>query len=383
MNSGLETKEQLFEVMEQIAAEREAARPIVEKLVTGGEPVDDIEIPDGWRTAGMVVELTEGAANICETNPLRSLPLQQLALAVATSIPEENYPSVVSARLKGNAWKEIAWVHTYQNAYEATLRASKTAQMIFAREGVLLHNEARVGVIRSYVFSFLRRDEEALRTIEHCAEVFRSFGDEERIAITKHSKAMLHQSRGELDSACLQYEELLSRYEKSDSVHILAWIYNNLGEAYALLGRLNDAVIALHRARELHAELGLTTDKPDWGLAHVLLARGDFETAVAALTRLRENFLSRHMPEDAGLVGLDIVEAFVATNKIEEARSLTEQVIAEFHSAGLSERAIDALGYLRDLLKSTRTPREAVQHVRFCVKRLRSEPARLFLPLEV
>src|SRR5881397_4422373 len=52
MSTGLETKEQLFEVMEQIAAEREAARPIVENLLSSGEPVDDIEIPGAWRTAG-------------------------------------------------------------------------------------------------------------------------------------------------------------------------------------------------------------------------------------------------------------------------------------------------------------------------------------------
>ncbi|HEY8164520.1 MAG TPA: tetratricopeptide repeat protein [Gemmatimonadaceae bacterium] len=382
MSTGLETKEQLFDVMEQIAAEREAARPIVERLVTGGEPVDDIEIPEGWRTAGFVQELSETAGNICETNPLRSLPLQHLALVLAMRIPESSYPPPISARLKGNAWKEIAWVHLYQNAYEACLRACNAAQRVFAEENTLLHDQARVALTRSYAFTFVRRDEEALRTIQECAEIFCSFGDEDRISITKQAKALVHQNRGELDFACSQYEELLRRYEKTDKIHILAWLYNNLGEAYALLGRLSDAVVALQRARELHAELGLTTDKPDWGLAHVLLAKGEFERAVNLLERLRVNFLARRMPEDAGLVGLDVVEALIATDKMKEARSLTEQIITEFRNADLNERAIEALAYLRDLLPRTETPRKAVQHVRSYVDRLRSEPALLFLPLE-
>ena len=382
MNTGLETREQLFAVMEQIAEEREAARPIVEKLVASGEPVDDIEIPDGWRTAGFVQELSEAAGNTCETNPLRSLPLQHLTLVVATSIPEHRYPSPVAARLKGNAWKEIAWVHLYQNAYEACLRACDTAQLIFSGENTLLHDQARVALTRSYAFTFVRRDEEALSTIKECAEIFCSFGDEDRITITKQAKALVHQNRGQLDFACSQYEELLRRYEKTDKIHILAWLYNNLGGAYADLGRLNDAVVVLQRARELHAELGLTTDKPDWGLAHVLLAKGDFERAITLLGHLRENFLAKRMPEDAGLVALDIVEALIATDEMKEARALTERIITEFRSADLNERAIGALAYLCDLLPKTEKPRKAVRHVRSYVERLRSEPSRLFLPLE-
>ena len=82
MSTGLETKEQLFEVMEQIAAEREAARPIVERLVSSGEPVDDIEIPEEWRTAGFVQELTTTAGAMWQSDPVRSLPLLQLAFAI-------------------------------------------------------------------------------------------------------------------------------------------------------------------------------------------------------------------------------------------------------------------------------------------------------------
>src|SRR5436190_361128 len=47
MRTGLETREELFAVMEQIAEERECARPIVRELVARGRSIDDIEIPEG------------------------------------------------------------------------------------------------------------------------------------------------------------------------------------------------------------------------------------------------------------------------------------------------------------------------------------------------
>src|SRR5436190_4810726 len=78
LQMNIETKEGLFALMEQIAEEREAARPIVERLVTSGEPLEDIETPEGWRTAGMVLELCERATAKNESDPRLSLVLAQI-----------------------------------------------------------------------------------------------------------------------------------------------------------------------------------------------------------------------------------------------------------------------------------------------------------------
>src|SRR5439155_25893539 len=83
------TREELFEVMEKIAAEREAARPIVAQLIASGEPIEDVEIPEGWRTAGMVMELTAASDVIQEAEPSRSREFAQLALAATTGITSD------------------------------------------------------------------------------------------------------------------------------------------------------------------------------------------------------------------------------------------------------------------------------------------------------
>jgi hypothetical protein len=88
------------------------------------------------------------------------------------------------------------------------------------------------------------------------------------------------------------------------------------------------------------------------------------------------------VPEDAGLVALDIVDALIATGRNVEARALTEQVIREFAEANLGNQALTALAYLQDLLRSSPNPRKAVSHVRSYMKRLKSEPSLLFLHLD-
>ena len=87
------------------------------------------------------------------------------------------------------------------------------------------------------------------------------------------------------------------------------------------------------------------------------------------------------MPGEAGVVALDLVECLIALNRNDEARILVETVIGEFQRANLNDRAMTALDYLRELLPK-RASREAVRHVRGYVEKLRSEPGRVFLPLE-
>ena len=104
--------------------------------------------------------------------------------------------------------------------------------------------------------------------------------------------------------------------------------------------------------------------------------------AISALQSIRAQFLSRGMSEEAALVGLDLIDASIATEQRDRAIALTEQVIAEFTAAGLNERAMTALSYLHDLVPTAAEPRRIVAHVRLYLEELRREPTRLFLPLD-
>jgi tetratricopeptide (TPR) repeat protein len=378
----LATREALFDVMEQIAEERIAARPIVEKLLSRGEEVWDEEIPESWRTAGFVQELTAAGAGILETDPSRCLNFTQLALAVVSSIPAETYPSPVQQFIGGRAWKEIGLAHRYLDKYDAALRAYDAAQRAFACEYSLAHEMARTQYGQASVLIMNFRDDEGLRSLNRTLDLFRDFRDEQSLVHCEIAKSVIRYHAGDIKTALALTLELLTKYSVSDDLETLVVLYNNAGHFQVLLGNTEEALIALARASEIAAVLGrpCEVDRAEWGVASVLLSSGDFDTAIALLYRLRNAFLSRQMPEEAGLIALQIVDALVATERREEALRLTEQVLAEFISANGNRHAVTALSYLRDLLPSAKLPRQAVNHVRSFVERLRTEPACLFIP---
>lgn len=377
----IETKEGLFALMEQIAEEREAARPIVEKLIASGEPLEDIEIPEGWRTAGFAIELTNEAESIDESDARRSLSLQHLAYAIAAGPQIGTYSAPTQAYLLGTIWNNIGWQHFYANAYNAAVAACDSAGRIFSQESVLARENARAQLRKAQAFTCIRKTSEALKLIESAVEVFKEFGDSQRVAIAKVVRADLFQFLGDHHLARSGYEQLLLEADSSD-LRTLASIHNNLGHTLCELGRLEDAVIVLQRARALDVELGLPTVKPDWGLARVLLRSGEYEKAIAILQRIRNEFVVRRMHHDVGLVGLDIVDALIALNRFVEARNATEEVLSEFETINLHDDAATALAYLRDLMPQGENLRRAVRHVRSYVERLQFEPTGLFLPLD-
>lgn len=383
VSSELETKEQLFDVMEQIAEEREAAWPVVQELLARKpEELHDIEIEDSWRTAGFVQELSETAARRWQSDPLRSLPLQQLALVLAVSIRQDAYPSLVRARLEGIAWKEIGRVHQIQNAYDAALCAYRAAEACFEREEALVHDAARAKLSCTLLLIYSNQIQDVSPLIEESTSFFRTFGDERFLAMAEFARAFFEQQRGELLAARATYKRILPTICEANDLDTLAPLYHNLGMVYRDLGNPADAVLALQHARQIWADIEMPVEKSDWALAGVLLMNGEFVKALAILRRLRDVFLARRMPQDAGEVALDIVETLIATDRYAEARALTEQVIKEFVSAGLNHSAITALSYLRDLLPTKKEARRAVQHVRSHLQQLRSEPARVFLPMD-
>jgi tetratricopeptide (TPR) repeat protein len=384
VSNRLATREDLFDVMEQIAEERIAARPLVQNLLSRGDEVWDEEIPESWRTAGFVQEVTAAADGILETDPSRSLSFAQLALAAASSIPSKTYPPPVQPFIEGRALKQIATAHRYLDKYDAALRGFDAALRAFARERALVHETARGEFGRATVSVISHHDNDVGELLERAAKVFRSFGDEKSVAHCEIVRAFITYRKGDLQAALMKHLDILRRFGDIADPYTLGALCNNVGHFYALLGNTAEAVSALQRGRDIFTELGMPSevDRADWGLARALLTSGNIEEALPLLYRLRDAYLSRRMPDDAGLIGLHIVDALVALGRRDEALLLTEQVHTEFVNANLNHDAITALAYLRDLLPTSSKPRHVVNHVRSYVERSRKEPARMFIPLD-
>jgi len=376
-----ETRETFVRTIEQLTAERAAAHPIVETLRSNASAAWDAEIPSSWRTAGFVQELTSAASDVLESDPRQSLLLAQLALAVATSIPTGTYATPVQAQIEGTAWKEIGTAHRYLSEYDAALRAYDAAQRSFASASSLGHDVAVIDFARAITLADIERYMEALDLLSDVEPLFRSLGDAARLVKVSLLKGNIYLRQGRLEEARATYEKALEEVGLED-LHTRAMLYLNLGQTCANLGDRNNGVLMLHHARQLLSDLGMSVEvnRTEWKLACVLLLNGEFTKAAPILNGVRDFFLNKGMPEEAGLAGLDVADAMIAIEQTNQARALVERVLTEFTNAKLNARALTALAYLRDVLPTTRQPQRAVRHVRQYLDQLRTEPARLFLP---
>ncbi|HEX9492453.1 MAG TPA: hypothetical protein VGA33_04250, partial [Thermoanaerobaculia bacterium] len=269
----IETREGLFAVMEQIAAEREAARPIVEKLVASGEPVEDIEIPEGWRTAGMVMELCDFAFSRLENDPLQSLAFAHVALAIAGNLGADMYSSTLRAYVEGRAWKEVGYGHRYLDRHDASIPAFQTSETVFSEEGALLHEANISRYLRAGELCEVAKHAEALALNQATTEVFRDVNDIDRLVRCDILEAVIEFRKGALESARKKFEAILNRSRDSVDLYTLGYAYNGLGQTYRVLGRTNDAIMALESARRIFSNLDMPAEinRTDWGEALILL----------------------------------------------------------------------------------------------------------------
>lgn len=378
----LDGRESYLRTIGQLTDERRLAKPVVAALCASASNIWEIDIAPAWRTAGFVQEMTAAANSAVDSDPRSALALAQLALAIATSIPARSYPAPVQAQIEGAAWKEIGLAHYYLNEYDASLRAYDSSIRAYATANSLAHDEAVIEFARAIVFVDLDRYDEALGILNKVEPLFEGFGDQKHVVQVKALRGNLYLRLHRWEDAVPIYESALAEVPAGD-LHTRSVLLSNLGQAFAELGRFSNAAMMLHEARQTFAGLDMTIEatRCEWNLGRLLIRTGEYSKAVAMLFRIRRFFLEKGLPEEAGLAGLDLVDASIAIGAADGVHALVSQILSEFTAANLNSRALSALAYLRDVLPTTPKPASAVRHVRDYLDRLQNEPALLFLPL--
>lgn len=365
-----------------IERERETARPIVAGLRRAIDEVWDRDVPAQWRTLGFVEELLATSRGTLDEDPAASVALAQLGLVVVTTIPRDAYPRPLALQLEIAVWKELATARRFRSEYDSALRALDAADRRLDEAPALGHDRAIVQLTRAIVLREMNRLDEAASLLAASEPIFAEYGDDRLLAQCCFLGGTIDHCRGQFASAITAYERAIDALHDMDDLHTLAGAYCNLGQAQTALGRPHDAAIALQHALGILEGLGMTAEvvRTRWSLGNLLLATSQYARAATMLLAARDGFLSVGLPEEAGLAGLDVAEAWIALGKFAEAQALVERVRSEFERAHLNLRALTALSYLRDMT-NTRRAAKAVQHVRRYLEELRREPLQLFCPL--
>lgn len=374
----------LARLAQRVEQERVAAKPVVARLKASirTDELWDRQVPERWCTVGVVQELSAAAGDTLAVDPVTAEALARYALVVVHSIAVAEYPRTLLQSVEAEAWKELASAHRLQSKYDAALRALDAADRCVSDAPALGYDRAVLQFARSLVLNDQHQFAGANALLREAREVFASYKDRRRAGQCLLLEGMIEQRQGHFIKASIAYQDAIVLLRETHDIESLASAYSNLAQTHLELGELDAAVSALHDAYVIFKDLGLLTEvaRVRHVLGRVSLRSEKYHVARDVFAEVRLVYLGLHMPEEAGIAGLDLAETWLALGDRDRARRLVEEVVREFSDANLGERMLAAFTYLRDVIQ-TPGARAAVQHVRRYVDELHQNPLQLFVPL--
>jgi tetratricopeptide (TPR) repeat protein len=327
------------------------------------------------RNNAALEQLSEEVRKRLHRQPREALAIANLSASIAESLPSSQYPPVVLAQIRANAWKDRASTLRYLARYDEAIEAAERGEECLAGFASLEHDRAIVRMVKGMVLAQQERFDEAHAILSECRRVFREYDDITRYVQAGLAEAnTLYRATRHIQAERL-LQDLLRDSIAAGDVESQARIHNNLGYCATHLDDYARANIHFSEAVAKFTDLGFTSEVPrtERGAGLVLIARGQVTTGLQRLRQARRSFADSGMIEEAGLCALNIAAVLVERRDYTEARLLTQTVVDEFTDAGLDERAIAAVIGLRDAMDVDNATAETVRTVHAFVERLRNE----------
>jgi len=327
------------------------------------------EMPD-LRNNAALEQMSEEVRRRLHRKPREALAIANLSASIAESLAPSQYPSVVLAQLRGNAWKDRASTLRYLARYDEALEAAERGEEALAPFASLEHDRAVIRMVKGMILAQQEQFEDAHQILSESRRVFREFGDTKRYIQAGMAQAnMLYREDRYNDSSEL-LQDLLHDAISSDDLEAQARIHNNLGHSASQLGDFASANIHFSEAVAKFTDLGFVAEVPRtaFGAGVLLIGKGQITAGLARLREARQEFTAAGMVDEAGLCALRIVETLIECGEDTAARQLTQDVIDEFTAAGLDARAITAIARLRDAIEVDDATAETVRTVHAFVR---------------
>jgi tetratricopeptide (TPR) repeat protein len=359
---------------ERLERERDSGTDVVARHLRDS-PVEEwprlAEAPE-LRNNASLEQMSEEVRRRLHRKPREALAIANLSASIAESLPPSQYPPVILAQLRANAWKDRASTLRYLARYDEAIEAADRGEEALAPFASLGHDRAIVRMVKGIVFLQTGRFDEASKVLADCRRVFYEFNDDRRYVQAGIAQASVPYEALEYAEASRLYSEVLQDAVAAGDVESQARIHNNLGYCATHLGDFVQATIHFSEAVAKFTDLGFTAEVPrtERGAGLVFIARGQITAGLARLRQARRSFAETGMIEEAGLCALTIAAVLIERGDYTEARMLTRTVANEFTAAGLDERAVAAVVGLCDDIDVDNATAETVRTVHTFVESL-------------
>jgi len=365
----------------RLRLEREAAATDVDRLLKTTPRSEWPTLADhpDLLTCGALERLGSMFADHRGRDPQTALSLAELAVLLAEAIPRASYPDLITAQFRAHAWRDLGWAYRNLARFSESLDALTRADACLEDYGTLAHDRAQVRFSLAITLQERERYDESNRLLKESREVFREHGDSKRLVFCGIAEGVLLQRLKQFRQARETYFVLLTS-TKNIETESLAALHQAIGFCSIELEDYLTAEANLHKALTLNRQLGKPVEimKVELGRGRLLARTGQHQQAIDHLRPVRRQFLAAGMSEEAGICGLEVVDAMLALGKASQAENLARRIIAEFTKADLNTRAITALGYLAEAIANRDVPENLVTRVQEYIVSLRTRPERDF-----
>jgi len=330
------------------------------------------------RTCGVLEYLSKVIDERCSSDPKEALELANIAVCAAECVPLDLYPKVVTAQLQAHAWMDVGKALRGVSRNPDALEAFDQAESRLEPYPSLGHDRAIVWLHRALSLQEMGRFTEAAELLSVAKAQFAAHGDQRRAITCAVAEGAALQRQSRFREAREAYLLLFALTELPAVTR--AALQRTIGMCSMELGDFAAAEISLEQAEELNESLGQRAEavKTRAMICRLYIRRGDVAMGVSYLRNVRRDLIKLGLPEEAGLSGLDVVQGLLELGNAEAAETLARRIIEEFTAAGLSARAISALGYLAEAIEAKKASAELATKVRDYIVSLRTAPERDF-----
>ena len=324
------------------------------------------------RNNAALEQLSDEVRNRLERDPVQALAIANLAAAIAETIPPRTYPPLVIAQIRSTALRDRANALRYLGRFDEAYDAIETAESRLSAFPAAVHDRAIIWLVKAMILAQMDHFDEAEQMINSASVIFADVNDSTRFLQAGLVHGNLLGSQKRYAEAENVFSGLLDVAVTSRDVETQARLHNNLGYCYVNLDDYKKANIHFSESIAKFTDLGFGAEiaRTGRGAGVVLINKGQFELGCDRLRQVRTSFVKLHMPEDAGLCALRLIEAMVERGQTDEARGLAVTVVNEFTAAALDMRAIDAVVRLRKSLDADGATVETVRTVHAFVESL-------------
>lgn len=332
------------------------------------------------RTSGAMEHVGKIFIDVLAKDPQKAKVIAELEVSLAESLPEGRYHRSTIVQTRAYAWRDLGMALRTLGHLTQSLEAFLAADRELAPHSALVHDRAVVHLSAAMTLQELERFDEAQALLAESRSVFLDHGDDKRVVLATITEGVLLQRLRHYREAREIYLLLLNSNHDIE-LEVLASIHRAIGFASIELGDYAGAEASLGRAIQLSQQIAQPVEltRSQWAFGRLLTRRGDTEKAIIYLRPIRRQLLRYGFTEEAGLCGLDVVEGMLALGNYSAAETLSRTIISEFMKAGLSQRAITALGYLQEAIASSGASATLVTDVREYIVSLRTSPERDFV----